>query len=257
MLTTTDDICVTDRSDHQTSRHTKIWEYRGRYKQRVSATAGHCANRLHREASSSTVRPEMERPSQSKVCRARKTITTNLTLLAALMHTLLRQSPPIATLYVKSAPSTYHIRGVFSFARRMSPCLLVFEDIDTIVTKNTRSYFFNECDGLENNDGILMVASTNHLDQLDAGLSKRPSRFDRKYLFPLPSEVCLNIFSVALCFQLNYLASTREHFTRITGATNFARIKRSSFHPVSLQPLRALPTASRLRICKKPLSQVF
>ena len=32
-----------------------------------------------------------------------------------------------------------------------------------------------------------MVASTNHLDQLDPGLSNRPSRF-RKYLFPLPSE---------------------------------------------------------------------
>jgi hypothetical protein len=33
-----------------------------------------------------------------------------------------------------------------------------------------------------------MVGSTNHLDQLDPGLSKRPSRFDRKYLFPLPSQ---------------------------------------------------------------------
>ena len=42
--------------------------------------------------------------------------------------------------------------------------------------------------GLENNDGIFMVASTNHLEQLDPGLSSRPSRFDRKYRFPLPSE---------------------------------------------------------------------
>ena len=33
-----------------------------------------------------------------------------------------------------------------------------------------------------------MVASTNHLDQLDPGLSSRPSRFDRNYLFALPSE---------------------------------------------------------------------
>lgn len=73
-------------------------------------------------------------------------------------------------------------------ARSMTPCLLVLEDIDTIVTKNTRSYFFNEVDGLENNDGIMMIASTNHLDELDPGLSKRPSRFDRKYLFPLPDK---------------------------------------------------------------------
>lgn len=40
--------------------------------------------------------------------------------------------------------------------------MLVLEDIDTIVTSSTRSYFFNEVDGLENNDGILMIATTNH-----------------------------------------------------------------------------------------------
>lgn len=32
------------------------------------------------------------------------------------------------------------------------------------------------------------MASTNFLDRLDPGLSKRPSRFDRKYLFPLPNQ---------------------------------------------------------------------
>lgn len=125
--------------------------------------------------------------------------------IKALMHTLLRHHPPIPTLYVKSAVATFNIRTVFTFARRLSPCMLVFEDIDTIVTPQTRSYFFNEVDGLENNDGILMVASTNHLDKLDPGLSKRPSRFDRKYLFPTPSEVRLPPFpsNVIPCLQAN------------------------------------------------------
>lgn len=109
--------------------------------------------------------------------------------LKALMHTMYKRNPPVVTLYVKSAPYTYNIRGVFMMARAMAPCMLVLEDIDTIVTKSTRSYFFNEVDGLENNNGILMVATTNHLDELDPGLSKRPSRFDRKYLFPLPNKV--------------------------------------------------------------------
>ncbi|KAK3174448.1 hypothetical protein OEA41_001694 [Lepraria neglecta] len=109
--------------------------------------------------------------------------------IKALMNSLFRSDGlSIPSLYVKSAPSTYDIRNVFQQARFMSPCLLIFEDIDTVVTQQTRSYFFNEVDGLENNDGIFMVASTNHLDQLDPGLSSRPSRFDRKYLFPLPSE---------------------------------------------------------------------
>jgi len=108
--------------------------------------------------------------------------------IKALMHTLAQRKDSVSTLYVKTAPRTFDIGNVFAFARQMSPCLLVLEDIDTIVTAQTRSYFFNEVDGLANNDGILMVASTNHIDQLDPGLSKRPSRFDRKYLFPLPSK---------------------------------------------------------------------
>ena len=99
-----------------------------------------------------------------------------------------QRNPPIPTLYVKAAVATYYIRSMFQFARQMSPCLLILEDIETIVTPSTRSYFFNEVDGLENNDGILMVASTNYLERLDPGLTKRPSRFDRKYLFPLPNE---------------------------------------------------------------------
>lgn len=33
-----------------------------------------------------------------------------------------------------------------------------------------------------------MVGSTNHLDRLDPGIAKRPSRFDRKYLFDNPNE---------------------------------------------------------------------
>ena len=103
------------------------------------------------------------------------------------MHTLAERDRPIPTLYVKSAPYTFDIKNIFALARIQAPCLLVLEDIDTIVNKQTRSYFFNEVDGLQNNDGIMMVASTNHLDEIDAGLSKRPSRFDRKFLFPLPS----------------------------------------------------------------------
>ncbi len=78
------------------------------------------------------------------------------------MRTLSKRNDPIPTIYVKSAPYTWDIRSIFLMARYMSPCLLVLEDIDTIVTDASRSYFFNEVDGLEKNDGILMVASTNH-----------------------------------------------------------------------------------------------
>jgi ATPase family associated with various cellular activities (AAA) len=77
---------------------------------------------------------------------------------------------------------------IFRKARQEAPCYLVFEDLDSIVSDTVRSFFLNEVDGLSNNDGILMVGSTNHLEQLDPGISKRPSRFDRKYYFPVPDK---------------------------------------------------------------------
>ena len=50
-----------------------------------------------------------------------------------------------------------------------------------------KSFFLNEVDGLESNEGLMMLGSTNYLERLDAGISKRPGRFDRKYHFILPA----------------------------------------------------------------------
>ena len=80
----------------------------------------------------------------------------------------------------------YAISQIFAQARASAPCLLVFEDLDSIVTDEVRSYFLNEVDGLAANDGVMMLGSTNHLDRLDPGISKRPSRFDRKFEFEKP-----------------------------------------------------------------------
>ncbi|CZS90402.1 hypothetical protein WAI453_004190 [Rhynchosporium graminicola] len=116
-----------------------------------------------------------------------KTISTK-----ALMHDISKKiKPSIESLYVKSFSSyggpEYGIRQIFLMARRMAPCLLIFEDIDSLVSPFVRSYFLNEVDGLESNHGILMIGSTNHLKRLDPGIAKRPSRFDRKYSFDVPS----------------------------------------------------------------------
>ncbi|KAI3393465.1 hypothetical protein diail_4229 [Diaporthe ilicicola] len=109
----------------------------------------------------------------------------------AMMNQLYHLKDPIPTLYVRSLQSymgpEYSIKTIYDKARSMSPCYLIFEDLDTIITDNVKSYFFNEVDGLKSNDGIFMVGSTNHLDRLDPGIAQRPSRFDRKYLFDNPN----------------------------------------------------------------------
>jgi len=84
-------------------------------------------------------------------------------------------------------PPEFALGQIFSKARQEAPCYLVFEDLDSLVNDRVRSFFLNEVDGLQENDGILMVGSTNHLDRLDPGIAKRPSRFDRKFFFPDPN----------------------------------------------------------------------
>src|SRR5579884_2525506 len=96
-------------------------------------------------------------------------------------------------LYVKSfrAPHTgaadeFNIRLVFARARKTAPCVLVLEDLDSLITPQNRSFFLNELDGFASNIGIVTLATTNHPERLDPSILDRPSRFDRKYPFDLP-----------------------------------------------------------------------
>ncbi|KAF2673982.1 ATPase [Microthyrium microscopicum] len=110
--------------------------------------------------------------------------------IKATMHMLYKRKDEVPTLYVKTLANfrgpEAALNDIFSKARALAPCYLVFEDLDSLVTDSVRSFFLNQVDGIAANDGILMVGSTNHLERLDPGISKRPSRFDRKYLFPNP-----------------------------------------------------------------------
>jgi hypothetical protein len=97
----------------------------------------------------------------------------------------------IPALYVKSLRGSHTdelscIRSVFERARKVTPCLLILEDLDSLVNDKNRSFFLNELDGFAANTGIILIATTNHPERLDPAIVDRPSRFDRKYNFTLP-----------------------------------------------------------------------
>jgi hypothetical protein len=97
--------------------------------------------------------------------------------------------PDLPFLYVRDLRErTFQdaIRLIFQRARRLAPCILAFEDIDGFVTDANRSVFLNELDGFENNEGLLIIGSSNHPGQIDEALLKRPSRFDRVFHIGLP-----------------------------------------------------------------------
>jgi len=95
-------------------------------------------------------------------------------------------------LYVKSFKSEYvtdqeNMRAVFARARMTAPCIVVLEDLDSMIDDKSRAFLLNELDGFETNTGVVVLATTNHPERLDAAILNRPSRFDRKYYFNLPA----------------------------------------------------------------------
>jgi len=98
----------------------------------------------------------------------------------------------VSSLYVQSLSHPHHTaeqmwQRVFDRARGLRPCVLVLEDLDSLVNNENRSFFLNQLDGFEQNHGLIVLATTNYPERIDSAIINRPSRFDRKYHFNLPT----------------------------------------------------------------------
>jgi DNA replication protein DnaC len=107
--------------------------------------------------------------------------------LKALINQLEKPSLYIRSFKAEGVPEQENMSTVFKRARMMSPCVLVLEDLDSMIDSSNQSFLLNELDGFQPNTGIVVLATTNHPERLDASILDRPSRFDRKYYFELPS----------------------------------------------------------------------
>ena len=67
------------------------------------------------------------------------------------------------------------MRIVFARARRSAPCLVVLEDLDSLIKDENRAFLLNELDGFADNEGVVVIASTNHPEKLDPAILDRPS----------------------------------------------------------------------------------
>ena len=90
------------------------------------------------------------------------------------------------------------IREIFRRARQASPCVIFFDEIDSIapirgaggetaVTERVVSQLLTELDGMENLHGVVVLAATNRADMIDTALL-RPGRFDKIISIPLPDK---------------------------------------------------------------------
>jgi hypothetical protein len=102
-----------------------------------------------------------------------------------------RSHTDVPFLYVRDMRSNRAadtLSSIFSRARRLAPCILAIEDMDGLIDRDNRTMFLNELDGFKNNDGLLIIATSNHPERIDEALLKRPSRFDRVYHIGVPER---------------------------------------------------------------------
>jgi len=70
------------------------------------------------------------------------------------------------------------------------PLVVIIEDIDNIVTagQGLLSSLLNVLDGVNQIENVVYLATTNYPERLQDRISNRPSRFDRVYEIPHPSD---------------------------------------------------------------------
>ena len=86
------------------------------------------------------------------------------------------------------------VKSIFRLGRKLAPTLMIIEDIDTAGTVSRRftdhpilGEYLQAMDGMEPNNGMVIIATTNHTENIDPAISDRPGRFDRIIDVPLPN----------------------------------------------------------------------
>ncbi len=105
--------------------------------------------------------------------------------------------------------SEKHVREMFRKARQVAPCVIFFDEIDSLaprrgssadshVTERVVSQLLTELDGLEELKDVVVIAATNRPDIVDPALL-RPGRIERHIYIPPPDkEARKEIFKIHL-----------------------------------------------------------
>jgi transitional endoplasmic reticulum ATPase len=109
------------------------------------------------------------------------------------------KGPELLTMWF--GESEANVRDVFNKARSAAPCVMFFDELDSIARERGISsgdvggagnrvlnQILIEMDGMNANKDVFVIGATNRPDQIDHALL-RPGRFDQLVYIPLPDEV--------------------------------------------------------------------
>ncbi|ARN82426.1 CDC48 family AAA ATPase [Methylocystis bryophila] len=126
--------------------------------------------------------------------------------------------------------SEARLRKIFEDAQRRAPCIIFFDEIDSLAPKRERvegevekrvvAQLLALMDGLKSRGDVIVMAATNRPNSLDPAL-RRPGRFDREIAIGIPNETArreiLEIYARGMPLgddiELSDLAATTHGFT--------------------------------------------
>ncbi|KFK36644.1 hypothetical protein AALP_AA4G151500 [Arabis alpina] len=138
------------------------------------------------------------------------------------------KGPDLLSKYVGDTEK--NIRELFSRARMSSPCIVFFDEVDSLTTERGEqgawvvqrplTQLLVELSGGEERNGVIVIAATNRPDMMDAA-SKRKGRFGKHFHVPLPNSAqrysilksIANKFSVDPSVDLNSIAKRCENLS--------------------------------------------
>jgi len=115
------------------------------------------------------------------------------------------KGPELLSKYIGESEKA--VREVFKKAKQASPCIVFFDELDSLVparsqnvdssvTQRVVSQFLTELDGIEELKGVVILGATNRLDLIDPAL-RRTGRFDFLLEVPKPDgKTRLEIFKI-------------------------------------------------------------
>lgn len=104
----------------------------------------------------------------------------------------------------------------FSRIEKNRKCIVIFEDIDSLIDRFGESGFLEMLDSAKSIDNVLFIATTNYPEKLDPRIYNRPGRFSHVVKIGLPTAEARRAFLKATLKNhrdVDYIVSNTEKFT--------------------------------------------
>lgn len=140
------------------------------------------------------------------------------------------KGPELITMWV--GESEANVREIFDKARAAAPCVIFFDELDSIAKSRSSgsgdsgamdrviNQMLSEMDGMNSKKNVFVIGATNRPDQIDPALM-RPGRLDQLVYIPLPDRdsrlsilsACCNKTPLSEDVNLSRLADKTEGFS--------------------------------------------